>query len=130
MRNAFGKLRSLGLSAAPAATVLFAIAIAILSLKPGSDTLSVNLNDKLGHFIAYLALAAAATVAVRGRWPCRLAAGLIAYGLALEAAQMIMPFGRDSSWLDAAANSAGVLAGLGLGLAGLVWPNDARAARS
>ena len=35
------------------ATFIVIIAIGILSLLPGSDLPSQNLNDKLNHFIAY-----------------------------------------------------------------------------
>ncbi len=115
MREAIRKLWIFGHSAAPAATLLVAVAIAVLSLKPGGDVPSVGLNDKLGHFLAYAALGLAASAATGGRWHLQVAGLAIAYGLALEAGQMALPFGRDPSWLDAAANGAGVLAGIACG---------------
>jgi len=93
-----------------------ALVIAVLSLLPGSDLPAQNLNDKLNHFIAYGALTGAAVVG-RGRksllW---VAVSVTAYGLALEVLQGIMPYGRSASWLDAVANTGGVLIGVGLGL--------------
>jgi len=112
-----------GLSLAPVAAVLLAGVIAILSLMPGSHSGGFEYSDKLNHFIAYATLAAVCVAATKGRWLFLIAIGLVVYGLALEAGQMVLPFSRDSSWLDALANAAGTALGVMLGRVGLVAGN-------
>ena len=100
-----------------AGAIICAFVIAVLSLVPGDDLPAQKLNDKLNHFIAYGVLMGLVTLG-RGRlrliWAMAL---VIGYGLALEAVQGIMPYGRSASWLDALANTGGVLIGAVLGLA-------------
>lgn len=106
-------------------TGLAGILIGILSLLPGSELPAQSFNDKLNHFIAYGVLSFGAVVG-RHRLALVWVIGLvIGYGLALEVLQGIMPFGRSASWLDAFANTGGVLIGsvCGLVLAHYL-PND------
>ncbi|MEO9970914.1 MAG: VanZ family protein [Hyphomonadaceae bacterium] len=93
-----------------------ALVIAFLSLLPGDDLPSQNLNDKLNHFIAYGVLMGLAVLGRGARsllWTGLLVAG---YGLLLEGLQGVMPFGRSASLLDAIANTGGVLIGTLAGL--------------
>lgn len=93
------------------ATFIVIIAIGILSLLPGSDLPSQNLNDKLNHFIAYGVLS---FLAILGRHKVAFVwviLGAIGYGVALEVLQGVMPYGRSASTLDALANTGGVLCG-------------------
>jgi VanZ family protein len=96
--------------------VVVVISIAVLSLLPGSDLPAQKLNDKINHFIAYGVLA---FLAVLGRYRMsvfKVVLLTIAYGLLLEALQGIMPYGRMASWLDAIANTGGVIVGLSAAL--------------
>jgi VanZ family protein len=98
-----------------AGAVICAVVIAVLSLLPGNDLPTENLNDKLNHFIAYGVLMALVILA-RGQMALIGAMALTSvYGLALEGLQGIMPYGRSASWLDALANAGGVLIGAVLG---------------
>lgn len=91
--------------------VLVTISIAVLSLLPGSDLPAPKLNDKLNHFIAYGVLAFLAVLARHHMSVLKVVLLAIIYGLALEALQGVMPYGRMASWLDALANTGGVLIG-------------------
>jgi len=93
------------------AAIIVTIAIAFLSLLPGADLPAQRLNDKMSHFIAYGVLS---FLIVLGRHKMSLIRAIviaIGYGLVLEALQGAMPFGRSASWLDALANTGGVMLG-------------------
>lgn len=103
------------------ATIIVIIAIGVLSLLPGSDLPAQNLNDKLNHFIAYGVLS---FLALLGRHKVSLMWVIVAaigYGVALEVLQGAMPYGRSASWLDAIANTGGVLGGVIFGLLAVRW---------
>jgi VanZ family protein len=94
-----------------------AVAIAILSLAPHPEKLlPVTLWDKLGHILAYAALAAALTHALEtgGHRPTVVLTGGIlppaAYGALIEVAQSFMP-PRSAEPLDLLANLVGALVG-------------------
>ena len=98
--------------AAGCAAILCAVAIAVLSLGPPSDGASVLGSDKTGHLLAYFALTALLLLAVQpARWS-RAVLASFAYGGLMEFGQAILPFGREASWLDMAANTAGIAAAL------------------
>lgn len=104
------------------AMVLVTIAIAILSLLPGSDLPAQNLNDKVNHFIAYGVLTFLAVLGRHRISILKIAVLAIGYGLMLEILQGAMPFGRTASGLDAIANIGGVLIGTACGvLVGRYW---------
>ena len=104
------------------ATVWVAIAIAILSLLPGSDLPAQKLNDKVNHFIAYGVLTFLAVLGRHSISILKIAVLAIGYGLLLEVLQGVMPFGRTASGLDAIANTGGVLIGTACGvLVGRYW---------
>lgn len=87
--------------------------IAFAALWPGAAPPLANHADLAVHAALFGALALAAIHCMRQPWfAC---AGVLAYSLALEAAQGFVP-GRDASLLDAAANAAGVAAAAALWL--------------
>jgi len=104
------------LSLASAAVIV--IAIAYLSLLPGSDLPQMSHKDKLAHFVAYAVLAGPSLVAFgRARWAA-VFAGCTVYGVALEIGQSLAGTGRDASLLDGLANMTG--AGAGVAIACLI----------
>lgn len=95
---------------------LWSLAIAVVvvaSLLPSADLPEPPGSDKLHHFLAYLALAAAA-VQLYARWPALLGAGLglVLLGIGLEHAQGVLSAARVEDRWDAFANTLGVIAGL------------------
>ncbi len=100
--------------------------LVVMSLLPGTALPAVAVSDKVAHGAAYLALAVLPVA--RGVRPWAAAAGtllLAPLGLLLEVVQMAIS-GRGFEWRDAAANVAGVAAGMALGwLTRLVWRPDA-----
>ncbi len=87
-----------------------------LSLWPNPfNTHSFHISDKVGHFLAYLALGGLVGVG----WPVKgvrhvLTAliALIILGGIIEIAQTIPWIGRTASWLDLLADALGALTGL------------------
>jgi VanZ family protein len=124
--------------------LLVAGLIAFLSLSPGSpdqdggmpllrflaETLlgDPSAHDKVGHFLAYAALAFAAML----RWPGRLLAVILLatlYGGLMEIGQLFVPF-RTATWGDLLADALGALSGGAAYLVfrattsgGLPWPS-------
>ena len=91
-----------------------AIAVVVtLSLAPSVPMPDVPDGDKLGHFLAYFALAASA-VQLYARWPALLGAGvgLVLLGIGLEYAQGALTETRMQDPADAFANTLGVIIGL------------------
>ncbi|MCD9097226.1 VanZ family protein [Luteimonas fraxinea] len=88
-------------------------AVVVLSLAPSVPMPDVPDGDKLGHFLAYFALAAAA-VQLYARWPALLGAGvgLVLLGIGLEYAQGALTQTRMQDSADAFANTLGVIVGL------------------
>jgi len=87
--------------------------VVVLSLAPSVPMPDVPDGDKLGHFLAYFALAAAA-VQLYARWPALLGAGigLVLLGIGLEYAQGALTQTRMQDPADALANTLGVIVGL------------------
>src|SRR5690606_1357 len=85
-----------------------------MSLAPPPPMPPVEGGDKIGHFLAYGVLAAAA-VQLYARWPSLLGAGigLVLLGVGLEWAQDALTDTRQMERADALANTLGVIAGLG-----------------
>jgi VanZ family protein len=87
------------------------ISISVLSLLPPKSSLHLGSKDKISHFLAYFILSSNAFLVWRiSRKSFWLIFILILYGLLLEFFQNFVP-GRDSNWLDAFANTTGVLLG-------------------
>ena len=87
------------------------LGIGILSLLPPSSGIEMGEHDKWNHFIAYLILALNWCLIKNNRGLFLL--GLLlcgCYGLSLEYLQGLVP-GRVPSWLDALANTGGVVTG-------------------
>ncbi len=74
--------------------------------------------DKWLHGIAFVVLAVwfAGQYQRRSYW--RIAVGLLAFGVLIEACQRMVTY-RSADWLDIAADAAGIAVGLGIALAGL-----------
>lgn len=74
--------------------------------------------DKWQHGIAFVVL----TVWFAGQYQrhsyWRIAVGLLAFGVLIEACQRMVAY-RSADWLDIAADAAGIAVGLGIALAGL-----------
>ncbi|MCW5581755.1 MAG: VanZ family protein [Luteimonas sp.] len=89
-------------------------ALVVLSLMPGPPMPDFEDSDKLGHFLAYFALAAGA-VQLFARWSSLLGAGvgLVLLGVGMEYAQGAFTDYRMLDARDALANTIGVIAGLG-----------------
>lgn len=87
--------------------------VVVLSLAPSVPMPDVPDGDKLCHFLAYFALAAAA-VQLYARWPALLGAGigLVLLGIGLEYAQGALTQTRMQDPADALANTLGVIVGL------------------
>lgn len=98
--------------------VAIAAVIAVLSLLPATDLPRVQLWDKFEHGFAYFALAAWFGGVVRPSRYLRLAAALLAFGIAIELAQGAMGFGRTADLADVLANGLGIALGLVVALVG------------
>jgi len=91
--------------------IILIIAISVLSLLPPKSNLELGKSDKLNHFLAYAILSlnfGFISSKIRSYFigiPI-----LIAYGILIEFFQGLVP-GRDPSFYDALANSAGVFSG-------------------
>lgn len=100
--------------ARPFRIAIFVVGCAVilwLSLAPTNDLPSVTLWDKLEHAMAYFGLAVLGGAAFPGQvW--RVAGGLFAFGVGVEASQALMAFGRQGDPADALANAIGVVAGV------------------
>ena len=79
------------------AAMLFGFVIAIL---PKPPTLPGDPSDKVQHILAFLVLAALASLAYPRARPLRIGLGLAAYGALIEFTQMIPALNRDAELLD------------------------------
>ena len=95
------------------------VAVAVAgSVGPGVKGVPAALDDKLVHAGVYFVLTIwFSGIYRRSRYPW-IAAGLFVLGLLLEFVQGTLPY-RSAEYADLAANSAGIVAGLALALAGL-----------
>lgn len=97
------------------ATVLYAIAVIVLSLIPGKDVPMGDISDKYRHAAAYGVLAMLASASFLGPrwWPIAMAFIVVSgFGLTIE---YIQPsFHRSFDYGDALANSIGAAVGCGL----------------
>jgi len=86
----------------------------VVLFSPGSDVPSVQVSDKLVHFLLFNGLGLTGCLA--GLWPARLLVGLVLYAGVSEILQTVLPIDRDGDIGDALADWLGVLAGLAVGL--------------
>jgi VanZ family protein len=100
----------------PARIAMFSACLALvayLCLAPSDKLPAIqSLWDKAEHALAYIFLTLSGLALSRRR--AALVAGVWLFGLAIELLQAAMPYGRQGDWRDMAANSVGILIGLGL----------------
>lgn len=82
----------------------------VVLFSPGSDTPSVDVNDKLVHGTLFAALAVTGLLA--GVPVVVLAPALVVYAGASEVLQAVLPIDRDGDWHDALADVVGTGVGL------------------
>jgi len=91
--------------------ILVFLGITVLSLMPPRTNLSIHANDKVGHFIAYAVFSL--NVLLLGKNFTQYALSMlliVAYGILIEFLQSFV--GRETSFYDFLANSAGVSIGI------------------
>jgi VanZ family protein len=91
--------------------ILVFLGITVLSLMPPRTNLSIHANDKVGHFIAYAVFSL--NVLLLGKNIKQYALSMlliVAYGILIEFLQSFV--GRETSFYDFLANSAGVSIGI------------------
>jgi VanZ family protein len=91
---------------------LMAFTVALGSLWPSVPQLASGVSDKFLHFAAYAALAFLFAGVVERRHWGRVVVGLLLFGGGIELAQEYLTTKRGGEWLDMAANTAGVVAGI------------------
>jgi VanZ family protein len=94
-----------------ASAILVFFAITVLSLMPPRTNLSMPTNDKVGHFLAYAVFSL--NVLLLGKNFTQYALSMlliVAYGVLIEFLQSFV--GRETSFYDFLANSAGVSIGI------------------
>jgi hypothetical protein len=83
--------------------------------------------DKWLHGIAFVVLAVWFAGQYRPSSYWRIAVGLLAFGVLIEACQRMVTY-RSAEWLDIAADAAGIAVGIAIALAGLggwsLWVED------
>lgn len=95
----------------------------VLSLLDPTDLPPPPGSDKLGHLLAYALLAMWAALIFRRGRPIRWAlCALVVLGAGLELAQGLLTSTRAMEWLDAVANTLGVLLGGSVALTS--WPSS------
>ncbi len=72
----------------------------VMATWPRRITLPGDPSDKVQHILAFLVLAALASLAYPRAKPLKLGIGLCAYGALIEFAQMIPSLNRDAELLD------------------------------
>jgi VanZ family protein len=104
--------------------ILFVALAILVCLVPGREIpASFEWNDKVSHLVGHglLALYFAGLVPRRNWW--KLFLWLLALGIAIELAQVVLPTGREGDPRDVLANACGTGLGLLLGWIGLArWP--------
>jgi VanZ family protein len=107
--------------------VLLVVVVSYLALTPTPLEGSESALDKVGHLMAFTALAFAGYLGFPTSRGTRTALlfGLLAYGGLIEVLQLIVP-GRSSEWGDLLADGIGIA--LGAGLAVFVFRFGAQAA--
>lgn len=97
-----------------AATVIFGLAIIVLSLLPDDRVSFPDLSDKIQHFLAYGIWTMLAVLSPRNfRWLLLYVTIIFLTGVIIEILQPLM--GRQSEAADILANTLGILLGAGAG---------------
>lgn len=102
-------------------------AACLLPLEIGGDSgFNIPYADKISHFAFYAMAMLLGGLAARERYAPRpgpakpmvlLFFALLGYGLLIEGLQAVLPTGRSAEWLDAGANTLGLL----VAVASLKW---------
>lgn len=95
-----------------------------LALEPAPPEVADLGWDKLNHLCAFAALAVVAAAAFAPRWRA-VAAGLLAYGVAIELLQALTPT-RSAEVADVLADAVGLALGLGLFRLARHWAGTGR----
>jgi VanZ family protein len=85
------------------------LVIVVGSLLPDFGAASVAGSDKIGHIVAYLALAILGSAVVAPAMLPWVMARAMFLGLAIEAAQGLLTDTRSADWADVLANATGIL---------------------
>jgi VanZ family protein len=84
--------------------------VTFLSLKPKMQGLDIQVNDKLGHGLAYFVLMVNGYLAFGKKNQYRMIVFLIFFGALMEILQGLTP-NRETSFFDLLANSSGICLG-------------------
>lgn len=95
--------------------VFLIVVVSYLALTPTPLEGSESALDKVGHFMAFTALAFSGYLAIPSSRGTRttLLFGLLAYGGLIEVLQLFVP-GRSAEWGDLLADGIGIVVGIGL----------------
>ena len=97
---------------------LVLVASLVVALAPAGTNMPFNVNDKVLHVVAFVALMVWFSGLFEVRYLSWLAAGLAGYGLLIEVLQSFTPT-RQAEGLDLVADIVGILLGWLLSIAGL-----------
>ena len=97
---------------------LVLVASLVVALAPAGTNMPFNVNDKVLHVVAFVALMVWFSGLFEVRYLLWLAAGLAGYGLLIEVLQSFTPT-RQAEGLDLVADIVGILLGWLLSIAGL-----------
>jgi VanZ family protein len=84
--------------------------VTFLSLKPKMQGLDIQVNDKLGHGLAYFALMVNGYLAFGKKNQYRMIVFLVFFGVLMEILQGLTP-NRETSFFDLLANASGICLG-------------------
>jgi VanZ family protein len=87
--------------------------VTYLSMRSRVQGIDIQVNDKVGHALAYFVLMLNGGLAYGKDRYRKLALGLFLFGLLIEIIQGLVP-GRTSSLFDLVANSSGIVFGLSI----------------
>ncbi len=104
--------------------ILFVVLAILVCLVPSPKiSVDLELNDKVSHLIGHTLLSVYFTGLVPRRNWWKVFVWLLALGIAIEFAQVVLPTGREGDPRDVLANASGASLGMLLGWIGLArWP--------
>jgi len=90
---------------------LVIVGITVLSLMPPRGGITIEVNDKIGHFIAYCVLMVNIGLFTPAKKYLYVLIFVVAYSALMEYCQGFVP-GREVSWADVLANFTGACIGI------------------
>lgn len=93
--------------------ILVGIGITVLSLMPPSSGVELQVNDKIGHFVAYAVWMTNLGLMVSKVHYWKIILAILVYSAIMEYFQSFIP-GREVSFYDMIANTIGALIGTGI----------------